>query len=185
MQKGISREEFEVFSGLFAEKASSSLSINHTNHPDTTTLEKYVQNALMDGALPKFASTDEFALWMAGNDGWSTSSLSLHIFSCSECSSRVNSLRFSRAEDAKQNPRSLMSWLSLGKASSFRPATAMLSFIIAVVGLVAFVHSFTPIQPTVVKNSDQVVTLTGYSIGGSIPQGSDSNRLPTTGKISF
>lgn len=183
--KGNRNNELGYFEGLIEESTSAIADIAHSNHPDSIALQRYLRYGHASEGMPRFETIEEFSDWMDGSDGWSASSVSIHIFSCSACREKVDLLRAAMFEEEARPRSSASLWESLlnWRQPALRPVVSMLGLVVVVVGLVVFFNGLSPKQS--VSGGDSDIGRVALSIGGSIHQVASFEKAPSPGKISF
>ena len=106
MQNGKSSENWNEFEVLFKNLNKVSYDFGYEVHPDAVTLDRYVHNALIRDDDPLFSSDEEFSCLLNGESGWTRTSISLHVVSCTDCKLSIKQLR----EEYQEQTESSVSW---------------------------------------------------------------------------
>ena len=81
----------------------------YQHHPDQTSLLEYLKTPTpsVDEARPPAAATEDFDAWLQGAQGWSSSTISMHVLTCRICRRRLDLLRqeqLVRTDDTPATP---------------------------------------------------------------------------------
>lgn len=93
MQNHKSNESWEEMEVLFKNLNEVAYDFSYEIHPDDITLDRYVHNALIRDIDPVFSSDQELQSLLLGENGWTRTSISLHVVSCESCRASINALR--------------------------------------------------------------------------------------------